>query len=137
MYSPRHFLCVLFLRILCTDDAFLYPISLAAAAIDEYPFWASFLPFSQIMQVRNGIWNTSMCDKNIHLQIRNGIWNTSMCDKNILFFLHFRFRILKIKKDQKHSKVKNYNIQKKSSKSTKNPSKSILNLVFANYEALR
>ena len=119
MYSPRHFLCVLFLRILCTDDAFLYPISLAAAAIDEYPFWASFLPFSQIMQVRNGI------------------WNTSMCDKNILFFLHFRFRILKIKKDQKHSKVKNYNIQKKSSKSTKNPSKSILNLVFANYEALR
>jgi len=41
--------------------------------------------------------------------------------KNILFFLHFRFRILKIKKDQKHSKVKNYNIQKKSSKSTKTP----------------
>ena len=53
--------------------------------------------------------------------------------KNILFFLHFQFIILIIKKDQKHSKVKNYNIQEKSRKSTKNPSKSILNLVFANY----
>jgi hypothetical protein len=36
MYSPRHFLCVLFLRMVCTGDGLLYPISLAAAVTDGY-----------------------------------------------------------------------------------------------------
>ena len=52
MYSPRHFLCVLFLIIKCTVFELLYPIVVAAAASDVYLILASSLPISQIRQGR-------------------------------------------------------------------------------------
>jgi len=36
MYSPRHFLCLLLLIMLCTEFALLYPIAVAAATTDDF-----------------------------------------------------------------------------------------------------